>query len=51
MYYTSNSVPAVADMPTHSGNPHVHAGAIATVSDSPVGLLMKNLNFYSCVAG
>src|SRR5215831_15185619 len=27
-----NSVPAVVDMPTHTGNPFVNAGAIATVS-------------------
>ena len=27
-----NSVEAVADMPTHTGNPFVNAGAIATVS-------------------
>jgi len=27
-----NSVPAVVDMPTHTGNPLVNAGAIATVS-------------------
>lgn len=51
MYYISKSVPAVADMPTHSGNPHFDAGAIVTVSDSPVGPLMKNLNFYSRAAG
>ncbi|HWW77130.1 MAG TPA: glutaminase, partial [Pyrinomonadaceae bacterium] len=30
-----NSVFAVADMPTHTGNPYVNAGAIATVSLIP----------------
>src|SRR5215213_8357546 len=50
-----NSVFAVADMPTHTGNPLVNAGAIATVSlisarsaDEKWG---KILDFYSKAAG
>jgi glutaminase len=50
-----NSVFAVADMPTHTGNPYVNAGAIATVSlisgKTADEKWNKILNFYSRVAG
>jgi glutaminase len=50
-----NSVNAVVDMPTHSGNPLVNAGAIATVSLIPAKSAdekwSKILNFYSKAAG
>ncbi len=50
-----NSVPAVVDMPTHTGNPLVNAGAIATtslVSGSSAGEKWnKILDFYSKAAG
>src|SRR5215510_6938571 len=50
-----NSVFAVADMPTHTGNPYVNAGAIATVSlisgKSADDKWNKILDFYSRVAG
>ena len=50
-----NSVFAVADMPTHTGNPYVNAGAIATVSLIPAKSAGekwdKILNFYSRAAG
>lgn len=50
-----NSVEAVVDMPTHTGNPYVNAGAIATVSlisaPSPDAKYNKILDFYSRVAG
>ena len=50
-----NSVNAVVDMPTHSGNPLVNAGAIATVSLIPARSAdekwNKILNFYSKAAG
>ena len=50
-----NSVNAVVDMPTHSGNPLVNAGAIATVSlisaKSADEKWNKILNFYSKAAG
>ena len=50
-----NSPIAVVDMPTHSANPLVNAGAIATVSlisgASPDAKWQKILNFYSKVAG
>jgi glutaminase len=50
-----NSVPAVADMPTHTGNPYVNAGAISTVSLISGGTAdekwAKILNFYSRAAG
>jgi len=50
-----NSVSAVVDMPTHSGNPLVNAGAIATVSLIPAKSAEekwnKILNFYSKAAG
>ncbi len=50
-----NSVPAVADMPTHTGNPYVNAGAISTVSLISAGTAdekwTKILNFYSRAAG
>jgi glutaminase len=50
-----NSPIAVVDMPTHSGNPLVNAGAIATVSlisgKSETEKWNKILNFYSRVAG
>ena len=50
-----NSVPAVADMPAHTGNPHVNAGAIANVSlisgKTADEKWNKILNFYSRVAG
>ena len=50
-----NSVNEVVDMPTHSGNPLVNAGAIATVSLIPAKSAdekwNKILNFYSKAAG
>jgi glutaminase len=50
-----NSPIAVVDMPTHSGNPFVNAGAIATVSlisgSTADEKWNKILNFYSKVAG
>ena len=50
-----NSPVAVVDMPTHSGNPLVNAGAIATVSlisgKTPAEKWSKILNFYGRVAG
>jgi glutaminase len=50
-----NSPIAVADMPTHSGNPFVNAGAIATVSlisgSTADEKWNKILDFYSNVAG
>lgn len=50
-----NSPVAVVDMPTHTGNPLVNAGAIATVSivsgKTPEEKWNKILNFYSRVAG
>jgi glutaminase len=50
-----NSVNAVVDMPTHTGNPLVNAGAIATTSLISGGNAdekwNKILNFYSKVAG
>jgi glutaminase len=50
-----NSPVAVVDMPTHSGNPLVNAGAIATVSmisgKTPEEKWNKILGFYSRVAG
>src|SRR3954463_12420237 len=50
-----NSVFAVADMPTHTGNPLVNAGAIATVSlisaRSADEKWNKILDFYSRAAG
>jgi len=50
-----NSVPAVADMPTHTGNPYVNAGAIATVSLISASTAdekwTKILDFYSRAAG
>ena len=50
-----NSPIAVVDMPTHSGNPFVNAGAIATVSMISGGTAdekwNKILNFYSKAAG
>ncbi|MBV8630028.1 MAG: glutaminase A [Silvibacterium sp.] len=50
-----NSVPAVVDMPTHTGNPYVNAGAIATtslVSGKDADEKWNNiLAFYSKVAG
>ncbi len=50
-----NSPIAVVDMPTHSANPLVNAGAIATVSliggASPDAKWAKILNFYGEVAG
>ena len=50
-----NSVLAVADMPTHTGNSYVNAGAIATVSlisaNSANEKWNKILDFYSRVAG
>ncbi|HYJ46627.1 MAG TPA: glutaminase A, partial [Pyrinomonadaceae bacterium] len=50
-----NSVFAVADMPTHTGNPFVNAGAISTVSliqaQSADEKWNKILDFYSRVAG
>ena len=50
-----NSVPAVVDMPTHSGNPLVNAGAIATTSlvsgKSSDDKWNKILAFYGKVAG
>jgi len=50
-----NSVFAVADMPTHTGNPYVNAGAISTVSlisgKTADEKWNKILNFYSRAAG
>ena len=50
-----NSPVAVVDMPTHTANPLVNAGAIATVSlisgKSPQEKWTKILNFYGRVAG
>ena len=49
-----NSPIAVVDMPTHTGNPLVNAGAIATVSlisGAPDEKWNKILNFYSKAAG
>ncbi len=50
-----NSVSAVVDMPTHTGNPLVNAGAIATVSLIPAKSASekwnKILSFYSAAAG
>ena len=50
-----NSPIAVVDMPTHTGNPLVNAGAIATVSlisgKTPAEKWNKILGFYSRVAG
>ena len=50
-----NSVPAVVDMATHTGNPLVNAGAIATTSlisgKDAAEKWNKILNFYSRVAG
>jgi glutaminase len=50
-----NSVFAVADMPSHTGNPYVNAGAISTVSlisgKSADEKWNKILDFYSRVAG
>ncbi len=50
-----NSPVAVVDMPTHSGNPFVNAGAIATVSlisgKTPDEKWAKILAFYSKTAG
>jgi glutaminase len=50
-----NSVDAVANMPSHTGNPFVNAGAIATVSliqaPSADAKWQKILDFYSKAAG
>jgi glutaminase len=50
-----NSVDAVVDMPTHTGNPFVNAGAIATVSlikaPSADAKWQMILDFYSKAAG
>src|SRR5437773_11172142 len=50
-----NSVPAVVDMATHTGNPYVNAGAIATTSlisdKDATGKWNKILAFYSKAAG
>ena len=50
-----NSVEAVVDMPTHTGNPLVNAGAIATVSliaaPNADAKYNKILDFYSRAAG
>lgn len=50
-----NSVFAVADMPTHTGNPYVNAGAISTVSlisgKTADEKWNKILDFYSKAAG
>ena len=50
-----NSVEAVVDMPTHTGNPFVNAGAIATVSTIQAANAdakwQKILGYYSKVAG
>jgi glutaminase len=49
-----NSVEAVVDMPTHTGNPFVNAGAIATVSllsGNQDQKWKKILDFYSKAAG
>ena len=50
-----NSVEAVADIPSHTGNPFVNAGAIATTSlisgGDAEGKWYKILSFYSKAAG
>jgi glutaminase len=50
-----NSLPAVIDLPTHSGNPLVNAGAIATTSlisgPDKDAKFNKILDFYSRAAG
>jgi glutaminase len=50
-----NSPIAVVDMPSHTGNPLVNAGAVATVSlisgKTPAEKWSKILNFYGRVAG
>jgi glutaminase len=50
-----NSPTAVVDMPTHTGNPYVNAGAIATTSlitgANATEKWNKILNYYSRVAG
>ena len=50
-----NSPSAVVDMPTHTGNPYVNAGAIATVSLTSGSTAdekwNKILDFYSRAAG
>jgi glutaminase len=50
-----NSVEAVVDMPTHTGNPFVNAGAIATVSaiqaPNADAKWQKILDYYSKAAG
>lgn len=50
-----NSIPAVVDMPTHSGNPYVNAGAIATASLISGASVDEKWNklfaFYGKVAG
>ena len=50
-----NSLPAVIDLPTHSGNPFVNAGAIATTSlisgPDKEAKFNKILDFYSRAAG
>jgi len=49
-----NSIPAVVDMPTHTGNPYVNAGAIATASlikGTADEKWNKLLTFYSKAAG
>jgi glutaminase len=50
-----NSVDAVVDMPTHTGNPLVNAGAIATTSliagNNPAEKWRKILAFYGKAAG
>jgi glutaminase len=50
-----NSVEAVVDMPTHTGNPFVNAGAISTVSlitaPSPDAKYNKILAYYGKAAG
>ena len=50
-----NSLPAVIDLPTHSGNPFVNAGAIATTSlisgSDKEAKFNKILDFYGRAAG
>jgi glutaminase len=50
-----NSIEAVLDMPTHTGNPYVNAGAIATTSlisgADKTAKFNKILDFYSRAAG
>src|SRR6266850_2970396 len=50
-----NSLPAVVDLPTHTGNPFVNAGAIATTSlisgPDKEAKFNKILDFYSRAAG